>query len=284
MSQLSRHIAMRSALERLAPGIAEQADLLNANRARIEKVLMLLAQGKTASQASRMAGIPLGTIMHLTTVNLAFAAAYKEARDIGTEHLAEECLEIADDTGGDAKLNSRGQPVIDGEAIARSALRINTRLKLASYWKPERYANRVLNEHTGKDGSPIELTVRAEAITDTLSRLREAKRTGVIDGVAVGPGLAGSAGAKSLGIAPERAGQGGMGRVAGGRLGDPPAGIELNAGIPAPSPTPKMTSKNSSVDVPQGAEHGYVFHAPTRQKTTSPAPEATGAEDCSDIL
>jgi hypothetical protein len=77
-----------------------------------------------------------------------FAEDFRAAREEGFDALAVECLAIADDTSRDT-IDTEHGPRPDNEWIARSRLRIDTRLKLLSKWDPKRYGERVEVEQNG---------------------------------------------------------------------------------------------------------------------------------------
>lgn len=106
-------------------------------------------------------------------------AKFRRARALGTHALADQCVEISDDSSGDIKIitNKGGQEieVQDGEFAARSRLRVDTRLRLIGMWNKRDYGDKKVVEHTGPDGGPIktisgEMTPQeaAEAYADTL--------------------------------------------------------------------------------------------------------------------
>lgn len=70
-----------------------------------------------------------------------FRARLARARSDGFEHLADECLEIADDSKQDTIETETGERC-DTEWVQRSKLRIETRLKLLACWDPSRYGDR----------------------------------------------------------------------------------------------------------------------------------------------
>ncbi len=81
-----------------------------------------------------------------STVNLwryrhpEFSTQYAQAKMVQADLLAEECIEIADDTSNDTKLNPlTGEEVANAEFIARSRLRIDTRKWLAAKLLPKQY-------------------------------------------------------------------------------------------------------------------------------------------------
>jgi hypothetical protein len=80
------------------------------------------------------------------------SAHIARAREMGYDNIAEECLDIADNSNNDwmnrEVRNARGQieiqRVVDTEHIQRSKLRIETRLKLLAKWKPEKYGDKTI--------------------------------------------------------------------------------------------------------------------------------------------
>jgi hypothetical protein len=87
--------------------------------------------------------------------------------------LADELLEISDNGLNDwMERNGEGNVgwLVNGEAIQRSKLRVDTRKWVASKLKPKKYGDRQTFEHTGKDGGAIQ----TENITVDLSKLSDA--------------------------------------------------------------------------------------------------------------
>lgn len=73
-----------------------------------------------------------------------FAARYARAREAQVEAMAEDIIEIADDSGLDVTLDAEsGAPRVDGEAIQRAKLRVDTRKWLMSKVAPHRYGDKV---------------------------------------------------------------------------------------------------------------------------------------------
>lgn len=86
-----------------------------------------------------------------------FSPQYARAREIGYARLAEEIIEIADDSSDDwlPPENSDDDPRLNHEAVARSRLRVDTRKWLLSKMLPKMYGDKVTQEVTGKDGAPL---------------------------------------------------------------------------------------------------------------------------------
>lgn len=82
-----------------------------------------------------------------------FAARYARAREAQMEALAEDILQIADDSGLDVTLDPEtSQARIDGEAIQRAKLRVDTRKWLMSKLAPKRYGDKQAVELSGSVG------------------------------------------------------------------------------------------------------------------------------------
>lgn len=75
-----------------------------------------------------------------------FRLQYAQAKMIQADLLAEECLDIADDGSHDVRVTEDGKTMIDGEFVARSRLRVDTRKWLASKLLPRQYGDKSLLE------------------------------------------------------------------------------------------------------------------------------------------
>lgn len=88
------------------------------------------------------------------------AANYARARELGYLKMADEMLEIADDGTRDytQRENKDGEPytVVDQDHISRSRLRVETRKWIVARMLPKIYGDKIVAEHVGKDGGPIE--------------------------------------------------------------------------------------------------------------------------------
>jgi len=81
------------------------------------------------------------------------------AREAGADTLATQALAIADCTDGDTIQTDSGE-VCNREWIARSKLRVETRLRLAAVFCPSKYGHKAQLEHSGPKGGPIENVTR----------------------------------------------------------------------------------------------------------------------------
>ena len=75
-----------------------------------------------------------------------FMQQYARAREIQAELLAEEIIEIADDSAGDVIIDDEGREQTNHERVARSRLRVDARKWYASKLAPKRYGDRVQHD------------------------------------------------------------------------------------------------------------------------------------------
>lgn len=92
----------------------------------------------------------LRTVYDWRDADESFAARFARAREEGYDAIAQDCLEIADETGHDTKEGRNGELIPDNEWITRSRLRVETRLKLLAKWSPKKYGEKVDVEHSGE--------------------------------------------------------------------------------------------------------------------------------------
>ena len=91
-----------------------------------------------------------------------FSANYAKSRELGYLRMADELLESSDG-GTNDWMERRGKEgegtayVVNGEAIARSRLRVDTRKWLLSKMLPKVFGDKVVNELQGPNGGPIQI-------------------------------------------------------------------------------------------------------------------------------
>jgi hypothetical protein len=98
------------------------------------------------SEILRQAGIARTTFRDWRAAHPELDAAYKDAKEVGYEALAQQCLGIADDRTDDY-VDTEAGPMLNREHVQRSKVRIDTRLKLLAKWYPERYGERLAVDH-----------------------------------------------------------------------------------------------------------------------------------------
>jgi hypothetical protein len=93
------------------------------------------------------------TVCRWLASNEAFRDQYAHAREFQADTLFDESLDIADERNNDLT-----QP----DLVQRARLRIDTRKWMAGKLRPKKYGEKVLNEHSGPDGAPINTVSRVE--------------------------------------------------------------------------------------------------------------------------
>lgn len=120
-----------------------------------------IESGKTLRAYCRQDGKPsYGTVYDWLEEDAAENSRFAHARDLGEDQIAQECLEIADNTqvGEIITIKPDGsQEVKTADMIEHRKLRIETRLKLLAKWNPRKYGERIQAEHTGPDGGAIQI-------------------------------------------------------------------------------------------------------------------------------
>lgn len=121
-----------------------------------------LSKGRSLLSICKEMGIERRSVYHYRDQDEARGAAYLKARQDGYDAMADECQEIADEASRDTIIGKFG-PKMDAEWVARSKLRIETRLKLLACYDPKRFGQKIdINDTRGK---PISL----EQLYDTFT-------------------------------------------------------------------------------------------------------------------
>ena len=112
-----------------------------------------IEEGKTLRSYCRQEGKPsYGTVYDWLEEDSAQTSRYARARDIGEAVIAQECLEIADNTqvGEIITIKADGIETKRADMLEHRKLRIDTRLKLLAKWNPKKYGDKQAIEHSGE--------------------------------------------------------------------------------------------------------------------------------------
>lgn len=85
-----------------------------------------------------------------------FLDMYVQAREIQSDYLADEILDISDDSSNDTRHNKNGDAYCDHEWVQRSKLRVDARKWVAARLRPRKYGEFNRSELTGANGGPLE--------------------------------------------------------------------------------------------------------------------------------
>lgn len=103
-----------------------------------------IAQGKSLRSIAAIEGMPCTmTVLRWVRDKPEFSLQYAHAREARAEAMAEEILEIADESIHDQFVDDQGNLKTNSEAIARSKLRVDSRKWLASKWATKKYGDKV---------------------------------------------------------------------------------------------------------------------------------------------
>jgi hypothetical protein len=105
----------------------------------------------------------ISTVCRWLAQNEEFQKQYACAREAQADTLADEILDIADDSTGDTIDTENGEKP-NNEWISRSRLRVDARKWLAGKMAPKKYGEKLIAEHTGKDGAAFEVVHRIQLV------------------------------------------------------------------------------------------------------------------------
>lgn len=112
-----------------------------------EDICNLLMLGESLRSICKRPGMPaIRTVMYWLQRHDDFMQQYARARAIQAELLAEEIIEIADDSSGDVIVDDDGKEQTNHERVARSRLRVDARKWYASKLAPKRYGDRIQHD------------------------------------------------------------------------------------------------------------------------------------------
>jgi hypothetical protein len=127
-----------------------------------ERIVDGLSNGIALRVLCRQDGMPSWrAVYNWMDADAAFAARVACARDLGFEALAEDILDIADNTKA------------IGDHVQLAKMRIDTRLKLLACWSPKRYGTKQTVDVGNKDGKAfaVEANVDNIALTKKIGAL-----------------------------------------------------------------------------------------------------------------
>jgi len=105
----------------------------------IERILAGIAEGKSTRAVCNEVGIGQRTVWDWLASDREFSQQYARAKMFCADCLADEIIEIADDSSRDTYIDSKGQQVTNHKAIAQAKLRIDARKWYASKLAPKKY-------------------------------------------------------------------------------------------------------------------------------------------------
>jgi hypothetical protein len=123
-------------------------------------ICVRLARGETLRAICRDEGFPPESTVRAWALEDVdgFGARYAYARQLGLDAMADQLLEIADDSRHDFTTDAHGNRLVNGEHINRSRLRVDARKWYLAKLAPKRYGDKV-DVHVGPEGGAPLITV-----------------------------------------------------------------------------------------------------------------------------
>ena len=108
---------------------------------------------------SKHAELPhAGTVHRWLNAHPEFREHYLRARERQADFIADQALEIADDTSRDTIETESGERA-NAEWISRSKLRVDTRLRIAGKLAPKRWGDRIQHANDPVDPMPAAISI-----------------------------------------------------------------------------------------------------------------------------
>ncbi len=124
-----------------------------------------LAMGQPLVRICREESMPhVSTVYRWLVAKPAFRDMYARAREDQADTLADEIVDIADETPDIVTDDEKGVFMIDGAAIQRQRLRVDARKWVAAKLKPRKYGDRIAQEMSGPDGQPLQTSLTVEFV------------------------------------------------------------------------------------------------------------------------
>ncbi len=119
-----------------------------------DQIISRLAEGETLRGICKDANLPAAsTVLGWVDADPSFSERYARARRSGLDVIAEEIIDIADDSTRDYVKTDIGDGVVDerfdSEHVQRSRLRVDSRKWLLSKLRPDKYGDRIENVLSG---------------------------------------------------------------------------------------------------------------------------------------
>ena len=130
------------------------------DQARADAICARLAEGESLRKASASQGVAHSSVLEWEDTIPAFADQYAQARSRGYRILADQIIEISDDSSGDV-IDTDNGPKADPEFAARSRLRIDSRKWMLSKMLPKLYGEKLDLNHGGSVNLSIAEAVRS---------------------------------------------------------------------------------------------------------------------------
>lgn len=142
-----------------------------------QAIVEQLSDGVPLREICRQDGMPAWRTMYdWLEKDDELSARVARARALGYDAIAEQCIDIADDSTQDYVETEKGQSY-NSEHVQRSKLRVETRLKLLACWASSKYGNKQHIEATINDYSNMSPDERKRKLLELQQQIANAERS-----------------------------------------------------------------------------------------------------------
>lgn len=117
-----------------------------------DRICAWIADGNSARSACVEFGFAMSTLFKWLRDRPQFSEQYARACEARADTLAEEIIEIADDSSRDWSKDDEGNDVFNHEHVQRDRLRVDARKWAAARMNPRKWGDRQQVEHSGHLG------------------------------------------------------------------------------------------------------------------------------------
>jgi len=126
---------------------------LEKNQGKENAICAELSAGASLRSACKTVGdVSPQSVLRWVEADKAFSEQYAQARARGYALLADQIIDISDDSEGDTFIDDNGIVRTDAERVARSKLRVESRKWMLSKMLPKVYGDKTVLEGPGPNG------------------------------------------------------------------------------------------------------------------------------------
>jgi len=130
---------------------------------KIQEVIRLISEGKSASSAIKEVGISKRTFFGAVLDSDEIGNQYARATELRAAIMFDQIEQIADDSSGDETYDNNGNPKQNTEFIQRSKLRVDARKWMLARMNPRKYGDRINIDHDAENkGTPPNIIWKSE--------------------------------------------------------------------------------------------------------------------------
>lgn len=137
--------------------------IIKKSKALIERILKSITfDCLSLRKACEKEKISHGTFLWWCNQDKKLADQYARAREVRADIMAEEILDIADETNHDTIIDENGNEKPNSEWINRSKLRVDARKWLLAKMQPKKYGDKIEVDNQGEVGLTVKIVNFAE--------------------------------------------------------------------------------------------------------------------------